>query len=315
MLKQFKQDVLEGLSQKVKSISSKYFYDKKGDKLFQQIMAMPEYYLTRAEMEIFSTKAKEITNSFERGKNEPFELIELGAGDGTKTIKILRQLVNEKYLVEYIPVDISQHALNGLKTMLKNELPALKVRPMQGTYFNVLNKLKKRTVPKVILFLGSNLGNLLDHEASKFLYNLGASMHKGDKLLLGLDKIKAKEIVLPAYNDKHGITREFNLNLLDRINNELGADFNREQFEHIAYYEQKEGIAKSFIQSKANQEVKIKALNKTFTFKEGEKIHTEISRKYTQQIIQNIIASTDFEITQTHTDSKEYFMNILLNKN
>ncbi len=314
MLDQFKKDVLEGLSKENKSLSSKYFYDKKGDELFQQIMAMPEYYLTRAEMEIFTTKAMEIVESFGIDKLTKFELIELGAGDGTKTIRLLEELLKEKYDFEYIPIDISQNALDGLVQMLSEKLPTLSVTAMQGTYFNILSKLKERNEPKIILFLGSNLGNLLDEEASKFLYELGASMHTGDKILLGLDSIKQKEIVLPAYNDAAGITREFNLNLLDRINRELDGNFNREQFEHLPYYEEKEGIAKSYIESLVEQSVEIKSLNKIFHFEKGEKIHTEISRKYSEEILAKILIPTDFEILQIHTDSKQLFSDYLIEK-
>ena len=315
MIEQFKIDVLEGLSKEKKTLSSKYFYDKIGDKLFQQIMAMPEYYLTRAEMEVLTTKSNEIVASFEMGKSSKFELIELGAGDGTKTIKLLEELLTEGYDFEYLPIDISQHALDGLETMLNDKLPELKVRTMQGTYFNVLNKLKEKSEPKVILFLGSNLGNLLDDEASNFLYELGKSMHPGDKVLLGLDKLKSKEVVLPAYNDAGGITREFNLNLLDRMNRELEADFDRTQFEHAPEYEIEDGIAKSYIVSLCDQTVDIKSLNKIFEFRKGEKIHTEISRKYSEEILRTILKPTDFEIEAIHTDSKELFLNVILNKN
>jgi dimethylhistidine N-methyltransferase len=312
MIEQFKKDVLEGLNKENKTLPSKYFYDSKGDKLFQQIMAMPEYYLTKSEMEIFDMKAPEIISSFEIDRTKKIELIELGAGDGTKTIKLLTQLIQENYQVEYIPIDISQNALDGLNQMLSVKLPELKVTPMQGTYFNVLNNLKDRDTPKIILFLGSNLGNLTDDEASDFLSKLGDVMQSKDKLLLGLDKIKSNEIVLPAYNDKTGITREFNLNLLDRINRDLNANFNRNQFEHLAYYEESEGIAKSYLVSKKEQKVEIGELNLNVMFKENERISTEISRKYSEEVLKDILLHTNFEINRILMDSKKYFMNVIL---
>ncbi|MGB0427956.1 MAG: L-histidine N(alpha)-methyltransferase, partial [Flavobacteriales bacterium] len=260
----------------------------------------------------FTTKSKEIVNSFEKQIDEPFELIELGAGDGTKTIKILQQLLKEGYQVNYIPIDISQHALNGLEAMLNENLPELNVSPMQGTYFDVLKTLKTKNIPKVILFLGSNLGNLLDNEARKFLSALSESINKGDKVLLGLDTLKSKEIVLPAYNDKQGITRAFNLNLLDRINRELDADFDRQHFEHKPFYDEKEGIAKSYIQSKIDQNVKIQSLNKVFSFKKGENIHTEVSRKYNKTILEDILQSSQLNIETIHQDQKKYFMDVIL---
>jgi len=312
MIEQFKKDVLEGLNKENKTLPSKYFYDSKGDKLFQQIMAMPEYYLTKSEMEIFDMKAPEIISSFEIDRTKKIELIELGAGDGTKTIKLLTQLIQENYQVEYFPIDISQNALDGLNQMLSVKLPELKVTPMQGTYFNVLNNLKDRDTPKIILFLGSNLGNLTDDEASDFLSKLGDVMQSKDKLLLGLDKIKSNEIVLPAYNDKTGITREFNLNLLDRINRDLNANFNRNQFEHLAYYEESEGIAKSYLVSKKEQKVEIGELNLNVMFKENERISTEISRKYSEEVLKDILLHTNFEINRILMDSKKYFMNVIL---
>ena len=273
---------------------------------------MPEYYLTKSEMEIFDMKAPEIISSFEIDRTKKIELIELGAGDGTKTIKLLTQLIQENYQVEYIPIDISQNALDGLNQMLSVKLPELKVTPMQGTYFNVLNNLKDRDTPKIILFLGSNLGNLTDDEASDFLSKLGDVMQSKDKLLLGLDKIKSNEIVLPAYNDKTGITREFNLNLLDRINRDLNANFNRNQFEHLAYYEESEGIAKSYLVSKKEQKVEIGELNLNVMFKENERISTEISRKYSEEVLKDILLHTNFEINRILMDSKKYFMNVIL---
>lgn len=315
MNEEFKKDVLEGLSKEAKSLSSKYFYDKKGDELFQKIMDMPEYYLTRAEMEIFSNNAKDIIGSFKMEKDGGFELIELGAGDGSKTIKLLEQLISEHYNFEYIPIDISQNALDGLSKKLAGIFPELTVNTMQGTYFNVLQQLKEKSKPKVVLFLGSNLGNLSDEEASQFIYDLGACMHRNDKILIGLDKIKSRDIVLPAYNDKQEITKEFNLNLLDRINRELGANFNRSNFDHAPEYDESEGVAKSFILSTENQSVTIDSLNKSFDFRAGEKIQTEISRKYSKEVLSKILEKTDFTIEEMYTDDQSLFMNFVLSKN
>jgi len=164
------------------------------------------------------------------------------------------------------------------------------------------------------LFLGSNMGNLQDDEASEFLSKLDNSLNPQDKIVLGLDLIKAEEIVLPAYNDPHNITSKFNLNLLERMNRELKAEFDINQFEHQPEYTEKEGIAKSFLVSVATHSVNIKALNKTVTFNKGEKIHTEISRKYNDQVLSEIIESTRFTISDKLTDSKDYFADYFLTK-
>lgn len=314
MIEQFKEDVKKGFSQHPKKISSKYFYDARGDKLFQQIMAMPEYYLTRAEHEIFKTKTNEIIETLQLKKETHFDLIELGAGDGTKTKELLRELAENNFAFSYLPIDISQHALDGLEPSLKNELPQLNVAPQQGLYFEVLASLKENTNPKVILFLGSNIGNLPDDVATKFIYQLGSNLHQNDKVFLGVDLIKSADVVLPAYNDSKGITREFNLNLLRRMNRELDANFNLENFEHRPEYTEKEGIARSFIESTKEQTVKFGALNQSFYFEKGERIHSEISRKYNDEVLNKILTETDFEVIGKLTDSKNYFADYILNR-
>jgi L-histidine N-alpha-methyltransferase len=220
MTEQFKTDVSVGLRSTPKRLSSKYFYDKIGDALFVQIMNMPEYYLTRSEFEIFSKQTQKLIDSFEIQKDNYFELIELGAGDGTKTKELLKELVGQKYNFDYFPIDISQNALNHLDGALKNEIPDLNVQSKRGDYFQVLSSFKNSNHKKVVLFLGSNIGNLNDDLAHKFIYQLGANIKPDDVLLLGVDLIKSRDIVLPAYNDAAGITSRFNLNLLQRINNE-----------------------------------------------------------------------------------------------
>lgn len=314
MIEQFKIDVEAGLEKKPKEISSKYFYDKIGDALFVKIMQMPEYYLTRAEHEIFREKTQSIIDGLKLEKEIYFELIELGAGDGTKTKELLRKLQKENFDFDYLPVDISQNALDQLENSLAKEIPELKVKKQQGDYFEVLASLKNSSHPKVILFLGSNIGNLSDDLATKFIYQLGANLNKNDKLFLGVDLIKSVEVVLPAYNDAQGITRDFNLNLLSRMNRELEADFDLENFNHVPEYTEEEGIAKSFIESASDQHVTINKIGKTFHFKKGERIHTEISRKYNDEIIRKIIFNTDFKVTEKLMDSKEYFADYILTK-
>ena len=244
-----------------------------------------------------------------------FELIELGAGDGLKTKKLLSALDNQQFKFDYLPIDISANALNLLKEDLSEVLPNVSVKTQAGDYFEVLASLKESNKPKVILFLGSNIGNMTDERAAKFIYNLGANLKPGDKLLLGVDLIKSEDIVLPAYNDNKGITAKFNLNLLHRINNELGGDFNLENFKHQPEYNEEEGIAKSFIVSTTQQTVHIKSIGASYHFEAGEKIHTEISRKYNDALIEQIIAETDFKLDTKIMDSKAYFADYILTRN
>ena len=310
----FLKDVLDGLSQPSKYISSHYFYDQAGDQLFQQIMEMPEYYLTDSELEIFREQSDKIIDSFGLNKDEDFELIELGAGDGKKTQHLLKALLFAGYSFSYCPVDISSNSLNTITTRMQNLFPELEIEPNQGDYFHVLDDLFISNKPKVILFIGSNLGNMSDELAATFLGKVAQNLKPGEKLLLGLDLLKSKEIVLPAYSDAAGITSKFNLNLLKRINSELGGDFIIENFEHAPEYTEEEGIAKSFLKSKIKQTVYISELNQSFDFDKNEVIHTEISRKYNDKILQNVIEDSNLKISHKFLDAKNYFADYILTK-
>lgn len=313
VLSSFAQEVMEGLSASPKYLSSKYFYDEKGDALFQQIMQMPEYYLTDCEMEIFTEQAAELVAAFGMPSNQAFELVELGAGDGTKTIKILEYLQG-RFQFEYLPIDISENVLTELSEFLDESLPALQYRTMEGDYFEILKELRFSNKPKVVFFLGSNIGNMTDEKAAGFLQLLASNLNSGDKVLLGVDLIKAKEIVLPAYNDAAGITRAFNLNLLSRINRELGGDFNIEKFEHAPEYSEETGFTKSFLKSTASQTVRLDKFDFTAHFEAGETIHTEVSRKYNDKILSKITIDSGLEIKNKFTDGRGYFADYLLEK-
>ncbi|WP_027376831.1 L-histidine N(alpha)-methyltransferase [Kaistella palustris] len=310
----FLKDVELGLSNKPKFISSHYFYDKAGDVLFQQIMEMPEYYLTNSEMEIFREQSETIIEAFSMVPTEEFELIELGAGDGKKTQHLLQALLQKEYNFKYIPVDISANSLQVISGRLRNLFPGLNIETRQGEYFQVLDALFRSPNPKVIMFIGSNLGNMVDEVAVQFLAKISRHLKSGEKLLLGLDLMKSAEIILPAYNDAAGITRDFNLNLLKRINREFGADFNIAEFEHVPEYDESEGIAKSYLKSTKAQKVFIRDLGRSFDFDEGEKIHTEISRKYNDMILNDLMKGTSLEIEQKFLDSRKYFADYIINK-
>lgn len=310
----FLDDVIHGLSQNPKTLPSQYFYNETGDRLFQEIMKMPEYYLTKCEAEIFQNQTREIISALEMQKDKPFDLIELGAGDGTKTIHLLKELLQQQYNFTYIPVDISQNAVETLEANISGALPNLKIEATQGDYFQVLDQLSTDDMPKVLLFIGSNLGNMNDATAANFLKKLGAECSESDKLLLGVDLIKSKDIVLPAYHDAGGITKNFNLNLLTRMNDELGADFNIETFDHQPEYSEKEGIAKSYLVSLKDQSVYFKNGERRFHFKKDEKIHTEISRKYDDTVLKSILSGSGFEINNKFLDSKRYYADYVLVK-
>lgn len=315
MNKQFQEDIINGLTAHPKTLPSKYFYDAKGDQLFVQIMNMKEYYLTNCEMDIFQNKTNELIQQLQLSTDIGFDLIELGAGDGTKTQHLLQALIHQNFDFVYHPVDISQHALDELEQRLNYELPKLNIRKQQGDYFNILSTFGDTKRPKIILFLGSNIGNYEDQEAADFMTKAGKFMKSDDRILVGIDLIKPKEIVLPAYSDAGGITAQFNLNLLKRINAELDANFDLEAFYHLATYEEDEGIARSYIVSKIQQTVQIKETGHSIHFEEGERIYTEISRKYNDAILAQILAESDLNIHSKILDKKGYFADYVLTKN
>ncbi|WP_422354867.1 L-histidine N(alpha)-methyltransferase [Roseivirga pacifica] len=314
VLSEFASDVKEGLLQFPKRLPSKYFYNEKGDYLFQQIMHLEEYYLTNAEFEVFEENKAEILKAFLGGDGE-FRLVELGAGDGTKTKVLLNHFVSKGTKFTYSPIDISGSVLDGLTNALSQEIPALSVEPIKGDYFKALAGLKRNnSMKEVVLFLGSNIGNFMGKSGETFLRKLGEDMSKGDLLLIGFDMMKNPEEVLAAYNDAMGVTREFNLNLLDRINEELGANFDRNNFQHFPTYDPITGETKSHLVSKCTQNIHIAALDETFEFKAWEAIHTEVSQKFSHQMIEQLAKHAGFRIVQNFTDSNEYFVDSLWEK-
>lgn len=308
------EDVIAGLSSEVKYLHSKYFYDAEGDQLFQQIMKMPEYYLTGCEYEIFSTRGVDILKAFSHD-SEPFDLLEFGAGDGTKTKILLKRLLENGADFRYIPIDISGDVLENLKSDLAIEFPPLEVRPENADYFSALDNVRvESNRPKLVLFIGSSIGNFKEEVIHRFMQELFVKLNSGDEVLLGYDLMKNPHTILNAYNDHTGITKAFNLNILRRINRELGADFDIEAFDHYPYYDPETGFAKSYLVSLKNQTVKIDALNQNFTFETGEVIHTEISRKFRVDQIEAYFRQAGFEVVEHFYDCKHYFVDTLVKK-
>lgn len=310
----FEEDVYHGLTDFPKHLSSKYFYDATGDALFQDIMNMPEYYLTEAEYNILENYKKEISNWFSDGNSE-FDLIELGAGDGKKTKVLLAYLSQQSIPFNYMPIDISQNALDKLKSSINKELPAVKVTTLQGTYFEVLGQINTlEHAKKVILFLGSNIGNLLHRQAIQFLKSIRELMQKDDLLFIGFDQKKNPQTVLNAYNDKAGITEAFNKNVLARMNRELGANFDLDKFLHWEVYDPETGTAKSYLVSKTSQSVSIESLDLKVSFKKWETIHTEISQKYDDEVISWLAKEAGLQIEAEFSESEDHYKNYIFRK-
>lgn len=311
MNEQFAQDILAGLTSRPKTLSSKYFYDKKGDDLFQQIMELDEYYLTRCEYEILDRNKTDFLNIFNEGV-EKFNLVEFGAGDGFKTKLLLKEFLEKEANFEYVPIDISSNVLEQLEDSLKQELPDLRVRIMQNEYFKALWQLENGGARNVVLFLGSNIGNFSEDQAKNFLKGLYVALKPGDLVLIGLDLKKDPAVILNAYNDKDGVTAQFNYNLLDRINNELNGNFDLAKFKHYPNYDPMTGTTSSYLISMENQTVEI--MDTAIQFESWEPIHTEISQKYDIKDIKHMAKSAGFKVVNNFFDSKQYFVNSIWSK-
>jgi L-histidine Nalpha-methyltransferase len=310
-LTELARDTSKGLSAKPKYLLSKYLYDDKGSSIFQEIMHMPEYYLTDCEYEIFSEQKEEIINAF-IDNDKVFYLVELGSGDGLKTKILLKYLVEESTNFLYIPLDISAKANQDLVDSLKTELPNLKVEAKTGDYFQKLKKLNGySSLQKIILFLGSNIGNFSDEETRGFFNRLSAYSNAGDKVLIGFDMKKSPQIIMDVYSDPHGHTCRFNLNHLTRINRELDASFEVEQFEQHTEYNPLTGEVKSFLISKTEQTIYIGALERSFIFKQWEPVFMELSRKFDLITIRELAESHGFRIIKNFIDSRGFFVDSL----
>ncbi len=291
-----------------------YFYDEVGDKLFQDIMAMPEYYLTDCEYNILDTHKNEIAALFKKG-GEPFSLFELGAGDGKKTKILLRHFVEQNITFDYRPIDISQNALDQLENTVKAEIPEVEINTLQGTYFETLRDIGNANGRrKIILFLGSNMGNLLHPQAVEFLKNMRETINENDLIFMGLDQKKNPQTVLDAYNDKTGITEAFNKNVLARINKEMGGNFDLDKFLHWEVYDPETGTAKSYLVAKEAQTVRIESLELEVRLKRWETIHTEISQKYDDAVVEWLADQANLKIVTEFTDAEQQFKNYVFKK-
>ncbi|MCW8981814.1 MAG: L-histidine N(alpha)-methyltransferase [Altibacter sp.] len=310
----FKKDVFEGLTSEPKYLYSKYIYDQAGDKLFQDIMALPEYYLTNCELEILTLHTKAIANLF-KGDANGFDLIELGAGDGKKTKVLLHHLSKNQIEFTYKPIDISENAIDGLTRTLAKEIPEVNVDGETGEYFEVLERLQNfKSRKKVIMVLGSNIGNLLHPRAIQFLTKLGDTMSRDDILFMGFDQKKDPQTILDAYNDPTGVTAAFNKNLLVRINRELEGNFDISKFKHWEVYDPETGTAKSYLVATEAQRVRLETLDLDISFDAWETIHTEISQKYTDKIVAWLAEASGLRIETSFTDSHNYYKNYAFKK-
>lgn len=303
-LPDFAGHVANGLSASPKKLSPMYLYDKQGSLLFEQICELPEYYLTRTEHRILEKFAHEIA-AYSNGN---LALIELGSGSSTKTRLIIEALIDHQDDLHYIPVDISETILVSSAKELLEDYPDLKITAHVAEYHAAIKHISKQQIEqKMVIFLGSNIGNFEPQTAENFLRKIRTWMNEGDFMLLSTDLQKSIGILEAAYNDKQGITATFNLNILKRMKRELDADFDFEKFAHLAFYNRAQGRVEIHIRSKIDQQIYIGHIDQTFDFKKGETIHTENSYKFTKGQIAQLCHDAGFRWVRQWTDDRSYF--------
>lgn len=310
----FYEHVVEGLSAAPKRLSSMYFYDETGDRLFQEIMDLPEYYLTKSELEIFNAEKEELRQLF-AGEGTAFNLIEFGAGDGLKTRVLIEHFLAAGTSFRYLPIDISDNALQGLVKNLKAAYRDLDVAPFQGEYFEAISEINRWDQgKKVVMFLGSNIGNFSPEAAVSFMQQLADELSPGDGALIGFDLKKNPKVIHDAYNDAQGVTKAFNINLLQRMNNELSADFMLDQFDHYPTYDPLTGEARSFLVSLKQQVVSIGSEGVKIKFEKGEVIHTEISRKFAREDIEELARMANMKVVRWLYDCRHYYTDVYMER-
>ena len=313
----FAEDVRRGLTAQTKFLLPKYFYDELGSILFDAICHLPEYYLTRAEDEIFAVHAREIVERASVGASR-LALLELGSGSATKTRRIIEALVARQGELLYVPVDISPAALGASSRALLQAYPTLSVHASAGDYSSAIPVIRDEVgedVRALVLFLGSNVGNFTPEEARELLSSLRRSLRVGDRVLVGVDLKKDRATLEDAYDDPLGVTAAFNLNLLARINREMNADFQLRQFRHVAAYDEARGRVEMYLESLRAQTVRIRSLDLTVEFSAGERIHTENSYKYDLAGILRLAEETGYRSTNTWLDEQERFSSNLFEVN
>lgn len=302
-------DILVGLSSDKKFIPSKYFYDEKGSMLFNKITRHKDYYLTNCELEILENNKGKLATIF---AEKPFNLIELGPGEGIKSRIIIDEFLQKNLDFNYFTIDISRKYLKQIVKQFNQELPKLKLMALNSDYFSGLHWLSLHSKRRnVVLFLGSSIGNFNVENTKVFLKNIWQDLHHDDYLLIGFDLRKDLDTLINAYNDSDGITRAFNMNLLQRLNRELAADFKIENFTHHATYNVYSGAMESYLISLKKQTVTFKALHKSFDFDEFEPIHVEFSYKYLLSQIEEFAQNAGFKIVNNFTDTHNYFVDSL----
>ncbi len=293
----------EGLTAPSKRLPSRFFYDAEGSRLFERICDLPEYYLTRTEAEILESAGPDLAERLPDIET----LIELGSGSAIKTELLIRAFEPDREL-RYAPIDVSRSALEDSVARLEERHPDLEILAAVAEYETGLAALERLDLgPTLLVWLGSSIGNLERNAAGAFLDRLRCEMSLEDRLLVGIDLRKDRETLERAYDDRQGVTARFDLNLLTRINRELGADFDLDRFAHRVHYDEVSGSVQSFLESQRRQTVRIGALGLEIAFEAGERIHTEDSVKYSPEEIDALAAQAGLSLERRYLDRAQRF--------
>lgn len=311
---EFAQAVLEGLSKERKRLPSWLIFDDRGSAIFQEIVGLKNYHPAVCEFEIFHTHHQTITDII---SHEALQIIDLGSGDARKTMILLEHLMKNNLQIHYIPIDISAGAVKNLVTSLESKFrnTSLTVTGIAAKYFQGLEAVQREQFKRnFVFFLGSTIGNQDYPGAGKFLRRLWGSLNEGDYVMIGFDLMKNPKLLYSAYNDPGGVFQKFNLHLLDRINQKLGANFVKLNYVQEGHYNGGSRAVESHIYSTVDQTVRISALNKEFHFKLWEGMQTEHSYKYTVPEIEALAQNNGFEIVEHLFDSKKFFVDSIWKK-
>jgi dimethylhistidine N-methyltransferase len=299
--------VRSGLLAPKKSLPPFLFYDARGSALFEQITLLPEYYLTRTERSILERDAACIATTVLSGLPGPVAVLELGAGTATKTEVLLRAFTHERKDITFLPADVSPSPLEEARKRLARTLPDLLVKPIVGTHGDALSQMSRWEGTVVVLFIGSSIGNYEDADAAQLLLGARGAMGKRGVLVLGVDHKKSLQVLLPAYDDGAGVTAAFNLNVLARLNRELGADFDLGAFRHVALWNEAAGAMEMHLESTREQVVSLAALSLQVSFTAGERIHTESSHKYDQARVRRLLSAAGLRGVAAFEDERHWF--------
>jgi L-histidine Nalpha-methyltransferase len=299
----YSDEVLRGLTSRPKRLPCKLFYDDRGSQLFDAITRLPEYYLTRTEFEIL----REYSGEMVQTAGPPLSLVELGAGTATKTGTLIRALARRQMRVKYFPVDISAGALAHAKERISKQCTNVSIVPMIADFGDGFHFLSGIPGRKLVLYLGSSVGNFDWKDATAMLRRVREQLSPGDSLLLGTDMVKDARLLVPAYDDARGVTAEFNRNVLARLNRELGADFDLDAFRHLAEWNPVASRIEIYLESTRAQRATLRTLRAAIRFKAGERIHTENSYKYTMDMVERMLCVSGFQLQRTWFDQRNWF--------